>query len=191
MPKLRLNNEHRQKLRRLAKRLVTAPQERVEAVNRAHQEAAALVREYLVAKFPQDDMELLEKYKVAAKDYCIKFVWGEKWRMFNFNKEYDDVPLIPLAAHTYNVKPYPSTPEIDRALNALEREGQALERASEEVLRPYLSLIEYQARTFEDVVEAWPEAEQIRAELEPKKLPVPITALKEKIAADMQRRKAA
>lgn len=158
MAKTRLCYQHRNYLNDLAKKLVHAPAEQ-SAMDAAYSAAAVAISAMVVAKYPIKDMLVLKRYDAARFDQCI-FLDDAGGRMrFDFRTE-EEAPLVP-CRFGCNSRVFVPDPEIRAITDAWNDAVFAHKEALAAKLGDYRSLIAA-AKTFEDVVEIWPEAEQLR-----------------------------
>lgn len=159
MQKTRLNAAHRNLLREFARTNVTAPKEQ-RANDRAYARAAEHALAIVTKKYPPADMELLAKYKVAVPatkitgagpdGRFVAFVFGE------------GAPLLPMNYRSHQSFVFGKTAVA--AIEAAQKAKDALDWAVAAKLDRYFALITA-ARTLEDVIAAWPAAEQCREQI--------------------------
>lgn len=168
----RLNSNHRSTLTALADKIVDVPAE-AKAEEVAYQKAAPLVRALVEAEFPPKEMAILLKHEVARRDRCIN-VQGETAGVerFEFRKvsETDDDdengnqdhPLVPNRPdYSCRNRIYIANAKTQTAVAAWVKAFDAKRKAYKEKIAKYHSFIAY-AATYEQVLETWPEAEQVR-----------------------------
>lgn len=197
----RLTTNHRAILRELADKIVDCPAEtRLE--ESAYQRAAPLVRKLVEAEFPPAEMVILDKYEVARRDRCINVQIAEggagSVERFKFrdkaNKEGDDWddeadeshPLVPDRGGCKN-RIYIANAKTAAAVHHWRLMLDALKKAKSEKLGKYHTFVD-NARTFEQVLEVWPEAVQVSERIRGN-LPVALNAeILAEITADSKRR---
>ena len=175
MAKTRLLVSAKDSLRRFARQNVTASKEQ-KALDTAYNKAAKLLMPIIEKQFPTADMELLNKYKVARRDTCIRCV-NENGRVVQFDFTNDDAPLLPdrycyCSSHNFTV-----TKACLSAIDDWLLKKDTCEKAEKEILNQYFALIEA-TRYAEDILEIWPAAEPVLAsyvQLRKQKLPVAVS----------------
>lgn len=189
--KTRMSLERRGLLHNYSAKVVTAPANLQTEIDNHSNWVNKLVKDWMRAKFPQHDMQVLARYKCASPDYCVKFKAPERPVVgWTFPQDEPDMPLMPHSAHTYSrpVHELDST-EIPDAIASWEK---AQDRRDDMVMNLrglYLDLIR-SARYVEDIFEVWPEARAIERDLIPQSnLPMALSDDTVKaIKADMARR---
>lgn len=153
MAKTRLTNNHRDILGHLARELVSCPVEKQADID-AYAAAAPLVRKMVEDVQPPKDMKVLQKYGCANIDDCIRLsLSAGGYTHFYFEK--GKGPL------TTSCKTFLSDEATTAVVNARLKAAEALKKATEAKLSDYYSLIQ-SSKTFEEVLEIWPEAERLR-----------------------------
>lgn len=156
MASIRLNDNLRSRLNKLRAEIVKCPVE-LAAVEAMYNVAEPLVRATVVAAYPPADMEILKKYEVAFVDDCIKLQLTSGG-VDQFNFKTGTGPMV--AKPTYTGKIYLADEETTDAVANWSRAKSNLSLALGRKHEDYRSLIT-SARTLEEVIEIWPEAEQI------------------------------
>lgn len=169
----RLNDAHRTKLYELRDKIVGCPVE-MAALRQAYEQAAPLVRRAVAAKYPEKDMKICAKYEAARGDDCIKLTLTSGGvQEFNFDK--DTGPLV--VKKTYNGQMYAADELTTKAvldwITARDLHKKTLKDKHED----YAALIR-NAKTLDEIVEVWPEAEQLRI-----MFGKPLVALSEEVKA--------
>lgn len=184
--KTRLTMSARFALKKLAGELVTSPDED-KAVKAAYKKAAPLVRSIVETKYPPKDMRVLQKYKKAQKDDCIKLQLAAGGiEVFNFAGN-----TGPMVAHkTYEGVIYPADTIATDAVLEWKKAVDARTAARDQKIADYKTLI-YAARNLEDVTAIWPEAEKVRSQLKSTALVVLSPDVVTRIQADVATRKKA
>lgn len=154
MAKIRLNQTHREALRRFAREHVACVPEQ-KARDTTYRKASTGVRRDVEKQFPTTDMEILARYKVAKPDTCIRGGSPSgQFTAFTFDSK-EDAPFVPdRCCSSRSISFAQSTVT---AIEAFEVADAALKKAREAKLAAYEALIT-SARTFEEVVEIWPAA---------------------------------
>lgn len=160
MAKLRLNNEHRLFLRRLARNNISCPAE-AKTDAEAYEKAAKVVRAAVLERYPTKDMNVLRRYNVAYRDTCLRFqLTAGGVVQFELRGQAEEVglwvPDLRCSNHIY---------QIDEAGSALVvaslSAAGALDEAIERKHADYVALIAA-SQTLEQVEEVWPEAAVLR-----------------------------
>lgn len=160
--KTRLNTRFRNMLMRHARDARPTYRED-EAAQGAYAVASSLVRSCVESMFPPKDMRLLRKYQVAAPDYCIRGCDLDTSRVVQFTFRSDDEG--PLTPNRYcSSRSIPFTAETVSAIDAFEKAKAVVTDIEDRRMTDYRALI-YAAKTFEDVVEVWAGAEELRASI--------------------------
>jgi len=173
MARTRLLVSAKDSLRRFARQNVAASKEQ-KALDAAYSKAAKLLMPIIEKRFPTADMELLNKYKVARRDTCIRCV-NENGRVVQFDFTNDDAPLLPdryCSSRNSTV-----TKACLSAIDDWLVKRDACEKAEKKILDQYFALIEA-TRYAEDIIEIWPASEPALApyvELRKQKLPVAVS----------------
>lgn len=162
MAKKVLNKGHREALESLAHKLVIETQDRA-ALDAAYEACANMVKGLVEAKFPPADMAVLKKYDQAYPDGCIYISagWGG-YERFNFRDGDERVPMRPGDRYGCNSRnPYLLNDEQTALYDAFKFADREHSDAIKTRYADYRALIQ-SARTFEELVEVWPAAEQLR-----------------------------
>jgi hypothetical protein len=168
-------------LNELARELVSAPDEDA-ALTNAYQAASVLVRRTVEAALPPSDMQVLRKYDCARIDDCIRLNLpaGGVVR-FQFDEETGPLSISG-CGRIFN-----ADDETMHAVNAWQDALRAQQKAISLKLSDYGALIAI-ARNYEDVVEVWPEAEQLRSQFDAGYLTVFSPDVIARIRSDVQTR---
>lgn len=162
MAKKILNKAHREALLNLANKLVHETQDKA-ALDAAYDACADMVSKLVQAKFPPADMEVLKRYEQAYPDACVYISagWGG-YERFNFRDGDERIPMRPGDRYGCNSRnPYLLTDEQTAIYDAFKLADKEHGIAIKTRYADYRALIE-SARTFEELVEVWPAAEQLR-----------------------------
>ncbi len=184
MGKIRLTLGARDTLRSLAKKLVVAEPE-AKAVEKSYKALAPIMRKIIEAKYPPRDMRVLKKYEKAEIDDCIR-VQLASGGVDEFKFIEDTGPL--------SACPYCSIYPLDAKQTDLFAEWEKATTAHKEAVRQ--KLLDYNgliiaSRTWEDVIEIWPEAATIKPEFANYPLTILSAEVIERIKADVSTREAA
>jgi len=185
MASTRLNEGHRGALRALAIRVVDCPEE-TKAEDRAYKRAAPLVAKVVLKQYPEAEMKVLSKYDLTRRDACINLqltAGGVEQFKFRDGEE----AVVANTEYSCRHRIYSTDERTTEAVTAWRQCFDAKEAAIKRKLADYTAFIA-SATTFEQVLEIWPEAEEIAPRIR-KNLPV---ALSEEtvaaITADSNRR---
>lgn len=189
--KTRLNSTHRRILTQLVEQKVTSPATE-DLVDGAKAALGALITDHLTQQWPQADMAVLEKYGCAATVARVRVMDLRDRDSWEFN-----VPLSKPLSLRYSKLYIRSqtddptalcSPEIHRAFDRLIKAHEIHDSETYDKRVPYTALIRASA-TFEAVLAAWPEAEEVRTKIIPPQLPSIATPdFRALIKADMARR---
>lgn len=159
----RLSDSNRRELLDYAVTLVRETEERT-AMNSAYNAAADVIVEAVERNFPTNDMMVLQRYSMAAKDYCIYISNGGHgdYHQFTFLEDDKRVPLRP----THRCRNQAVLLEDDEAkvLHEYSTIKSAFDEAVRQRAMDFKSLI-YNCATFNQLVEIWPGAEKMRAKI--------------------------
>jgi hypothetical protein len=184
MAKIRLTQESRTGLVRHAEKLISCNAEKA-VVEKAYKLVAPAIRKIIEAKYPSKDMLVLKKYGASHIDDCIRVnLTAGGVDEFKFDKE-----TGPLTACRYCAAYQLDDAATDLFANwklATEAHTEAVNKK----LSDYRSLIRA-SRNWEDVIEIWPEASQIKPPSPSYALVALSTDAVERIKADVAERKAA
>ena len=163
MAKKVLNKTHRETLENLANRLVHETADK-SAVDAAYNACADMVSKLVKAKYPEADMAVLQKYDVGRKDSCIYLSAGYGgMERFSFRSSDERIPHVP-DRYCNNRTPYLLTDEQVALYDAFKKADVEFQQAIRSRLADYRALIA-NARTFEELVEIWPAADQLREKI--------------------------
>lgn len=180
----RLTYDKRMKLIQLAHSIVECPEE-ARTIHDTYKIAAPLVRAAVEVRYPRKDMLICKKYDVAAIDDCIKITHvGALVSMFTFKKGRG-----PLAAKstTQGIIYQTDAATFDAVENWVNAVA-TYKKAKERKLTDYRSLINH-ARTYEQVLAVWPEAEAVRSDMGSQALIVMSDEVLDRIRSDVEARK--
>lgn len=155
MAKTRLYLRDRETLLNHARGLIDCPVERAEYLARKA-DLVALVRPLVEQTFPDREMWVLRKYRLANTQKHVDIRWGDQRSQQAKcpTGEAVDIPVTHNSADEIRLpKPHPIYDAFDRYQTA--KDG--LNAAKERKLEDYRTLI-WSMRNFEDVVAVWPEA---------------------------------
>ena len=184
MTKIRLTQSARDDLRSLAKKLVLAEPE-AKAVEKAYKALAPIMRKMIEAKYPPRDMRVLKKYEKAEIDDCIRVQLASGGvQKFDFESGTGPLSACPYC-NTYPLDAK-QTDLFDEWLMAVQKHNEAIDKK----LSDYRGLI-IASRTWEDVIDVWPEAKTIKPEFANYPLSILSADVIERIKADVSTREAA
>jgi hypothetical protein len=158
----RLNTDDRKVLKALVKTIVLCPQEQKQ-VDDAYNLVKGKIREYVLKQWPETDMKVLRKYKLTESQtsFCVQLTPGGV-EQFNFSKE--DALEVPDSTAIYSGGYNRVIAVLDEKLTKLVNNWKTSKDLHTEVLAKkqgmYFSFID-SAKTFEQVLEVWPEAAQV------------------------------
>ena len=186
MTQIRLTHDKRQRLHKLARDLVTCHAEK-KALNEAYKIAAPLVRKIVEARYPRRDMMICQKYQVADIDDTIRLnLTAGGVEEFKFK---DKTGPLAVAGYCSNRMFQADDAATDAVMNWV-RARDSYRDAIKTKLSDYRALIEG-ARTFEQVLTVWPEAETLRSDMGSTALIVLSDEVVDRIKADVAQRRAA
>lgn len=210
MKKTRLRSNHRSKLTKYAEQIVDALEERA-ALDAATQALTDYVVDLFARMFPERDMRVLSKYGMTAKvkefeayfDVPVRLDAQARWyRGDNMAPIMDNTPRVTLTApvtvpfrvvphHTNFVRVAVGTDARLAQLISAQRVASWQHQARRErKLEDYRALIR-EATTYEAVIEIWPEAADLRADIA--KVEYGLTTLdpaaRERIRRDVEERR--
>lgn len=177
MAQTRLLESHRQALRDLSRRVVDCPTE-TKAEEAAYQKFSPVARKIIEKQFPAADMAVFAKYEMTRQDRCVRFQqtsMGVEQFEFRAGEEVT-IPRNGGCSSRIYMADERATELLQKWVSAKD----AKEKALEAKLNQYSAFIE-SARTFEQVLEIWPEAIELEPRIK-KNLPV---ALSETTIADI------
>lgn len=169
MAKKRLNKTHRDMLKRLARDKVESP-ETQKVIDRTLTKAQTIAFKEHQKQFPEDDMKLLQKYGVAKTTTDIPILFHCK---DTGKSDHDSVTVEESFIHPEN-NSWRTDPKhkvqskydgpLHKACKAYSQAKKDHDEAITSKRRDYNTLID-NARTFEDVLEVWSEAEELRTSI--------------------------
>lgn len=156
MAKVRLNKEMRERLLAFASKNAVSPTHD-KATDKAYAAALPLVLAAVRKKYPEADMAILAKYKLAEPDACL-IGYSDTGQQVKVTLRQADAPVCPKGYCHSRSYAWPA-----KCVAAIEEFNLRSEQAEDErrrIVRDYKSLIEnYQ--TAEDIIEAWPAAQTV------------------------------
>jgi hypothetical protein len=157
MASTRLTNNHRDVLKALVTRIVDCPIE-IKAEAAAYAKAAPMVRKIVEMKYPAAEMKVLDKYRCALLDECVRIQHPDgSVQQFTFRK--GDAPNVP-NHHSCSQRMYLSDERQQKAVEAWVDAATALKDGTQKKREDYNAFI-HSAGTFEQLIEIWPEAVQV------------------------------
>lgn len=159
MTSTRMNDSHRQFLRELMRETVKCPAEE-KALDVAYKAAAPLVRKIVEAKYPAKDMKVLQTYKVACADCCIKLqLTAGGVNQFTFATE-KEAPFRP-DNYGCSSQIFAADDAASNAVNAWVLAKAAHDKALGQKREDYGALINHTA-ALEQIEAVWPAAAKLR-----------------------------
>lgn len=181
----RLNQEHREALYDLARRVVDCPDE-AKAEDAAYKKAAPLVRKCVEVKYPAADMAVLSKYDLVRRDHCIQLQLTAGG-VEEFEFRHDEPPPVVASRGSCYGRIHPADEKTTAAVSAWKLAKDANEKARDKKLEQYRAFVR-SATTFEQVLEVWPEASALTPNIA-RNLPVAVSVETiDAIKADSARR---
>lgn len=119
--------------------------------------ALPLVMSAAHVKYPAKDMAVLKKYDCAREDHCIRI--AAESLVTQFDIKLDDAGVLRPQYH--GCRPIPCDDVTRQAVETWRTAVTINKEALDQKRRDYRGLIRA-ARTFEEIVEVWPEAEELR-----------------------------
>jgi hypothetical protein len=158
----RLSDHDRAALYGLAKKRIEETQDTTE-LDAAYDAAAAAVHDALVEKYPQKDMKVLARYDAATSDACVYVSRGHyDYDQFCFREGDKRIPLRPGRSGGCNSRnAFMLEGERADIYIAFTKAKEAHEAAIKQRFADFKALI-FASKTFNEVAEVWPEAEQLR-----------------------------
>lgn len=159
--KIRLNDNIRGRLIKMIDEKVEAKTE-ADAITATYKIAMPLVRAAIIARYPQKDMKILQKYEQAGPDTCVRvnFTAGG---VNEFKLAENDGLLTPGSKDSYGCRnriyniDETATDAVQNWLFAVAAHKKAVSAKHED----YMALIRC-SNTLEDVESVWPEASEVR-----------------------------
>lgn len=162
MARTRLTQNARSVLNGLARKLITTPVE-TQALKDAYAVALSGVIAAVELSYLQKDMKILARYEVAFRDTCIKLqADGRYVRQFIINSD-AEASLVP-RRNGCSARVYLVEDAVWESIGIWETAKKTADTARNQKRADYEGLIAA-SRFFEDVVEVWPEAEQLRTQI--------------------------
>ena len=157
MAQKRLNENHRRVLIDYAEQVVDCPKEKA-ATKKAYDAVAPLVTALVEKMFPPADMAVCKKYDAAWPDTCIKMQMpGGLVDQFTYESE-EVAPLV--ARHNCSRQIYLADHKLTAKFEVWVSAAKHYTETKEALLEKYRAFIR-NAKTFEEVLEVWPEAAAI------------------------------
>lgn len=159
MARTRLNSGHREELESLAEQIIATPKE-TDNVNRLYALAYPGVMAAVEHRYPPKDMAVLKRYECAGPVRSIK-VQSERSVATEFDIRKTDRQPIQPSQYSYSSLIFIVDHDLLKLAEELSAALVAQKDARKRKLADYKGFISA-SRFFEDVVEIWPEAEQLR-----------------------------
>lgn len=195
MPKTRLLRHHRDTLKNFAREKVQITKAEQEEINKLRQKINKMVISFITKNFPQKDMVILKKYGCASVDRCIYFMVPDttltvQWKFPEEMK--DTLPLMPIrSTRSYGRNIHDGGDELPKLIQEYEKLESKAKEDRNQRRRDYFALIEY-TRNYEDLLEIWPEAEEVRSRITGYQVPSVVSdEMIARIKADQEARKSA
>lgn len=140
--------------------------EPTDALDAAYELAADAISAKVMADNPPRDMKVLKRYNLANKDQCIFISQGKGWgySRFRFREGDGRVHLRAIRWGGCDRNPILLEGEAAAAFGKYTAAAKAWDAAISDRLGDYKALIQ-SARTFNELVDAWPAAEGVRAQI--------------------------
>lgn len=184
MAKTRLNESMRNALHGLARSKISCPEEKA-TENKAYGVAEKLILKMVNERYPTKDMKILQKYEVTRQDSCLRMQMTTGGVGEFTIKDESKYPLVP--SGYCGGRLYAADEATSDALQKWTTARDAVRQATKEKLSDYRSLILF-SRNLEDVEAIWPEATEIRQNLN-RSLPVLLSDdIVARIKADVETR---
>lgn len=175
----RLNNDHRNVLLSLARKVAEETLDSTVQVKKFKTELAELARPIVLKEFPIEDMKILRKYEVASYDFAFRFVHDGSSDIFQVRFDYDIDPKDYASDKEYKkaheamgiIVPdgYNVRSRILKASKKLSDTRHAYEKLKNKHQADYTAMFSRYAaiiqhyKTYESLVEVWPEAATVSA----------------------------
>lgn len=172
MPK-RLNADDRSVLKSLVKKLVHCDKEK-NKVEEVYKKIAPTIRDFVLKRWPDKDMDVLRKYGFTQEVHSFQVALDDGGvEQFTFDKE-DKFEIPDHSAINHSLKGtarygyYDVVAVLDKKTTALCNQWVNARKDYEQAISTkrgkYFSFIEM-AKTFEQILEVWPEATQVSEQI--------------------------
>lgn len=156
----KLNQDNRAWLYNKARERILETQDK-KLLDSTYKAAANVVASLVVKKFPQADMAVLERYKVARHDRCVYIsTGGGDYQRFEFRENDKNIPLSPGEGCNRRT-PYLLDDKQALILKAYFGAQKDHDKAIEVRTHDFRNMI-YTVKTFEALATLWPGAEAYR-----------------------------
>jgi len=157
----RLSQGDRDVLYRFALKCVKETQDTSE-LDAAYDAAAQVVHDALIEKYPQKDMKVLARYDAAVSDACVYVSKGYyDYDQFCFREGDKRIPLRPTGRGCNSRNAFMLEGGREDIYSTYTKAKGAHDAAVKQRYNDYKALI-YAAKTFNEVVEVWPQADNLR-----------------------------
>lgn len=189
MAKLRLNERHRSALLRLAR--IKIDQSLVSEnmqVNAQHLALGVNITQMLIERYPPGDMKVLQRYDLANVDHCVNLSFPNG-RVVQYTYADEDA-TIPLTPNRKYCQRLPVIADLELDYDRYMTAKEDFKKTVKTRMNDYDTLIRI-ARYYEDVLEVWSEAEEVRVQFGATAVAVAITSdVVARIRADIDARRA-
>lgn len=159
MSKIRLNADMRKDLLAYAQSVISFPADEA-AIQQLYREAQGAARAAIQRRYPLADMLVLAKYDAARQTDSFSFSSGQ-YHCTNFEFEQGSGPIT---KYYYSGRINIELDEYEK-IDAYNEAKKALTAKSKQLLTDYENLLKA-SRSFEELIEVWPEAEVMRDSIE-------------------------
>lgn len=162
---IRLNNHHRNLLKKHAKEIVMADTEGLKEVVDLKYKLGALAVEHAEKSWPAEDMKILKKYELTHQADRVQYFRLGTSDIFSVDLcDLKGKRVVVTAPDNYRYgRPVTPTQEIVNLYDKHALARDKFNKALNEKLNKYFQVIDH-FKTYEKLVEAWPEAAQISNE---------------------------
>lgn len=183
---LRLNVSNRNLLMSHARVIIRQSHKMTEDHDKLYEKMVDMAVALVKAEYPESDLKVLAKYDMVFETSRCNFRYHDNSDVFDvcFNKrtgkkimdrdEYSSIKIkVPQRHGGYNNKIYLASKELSEAMRQYNLEDTLYTKELNEKIEAYRQVINH-AKTFEQLIEYWPEAAQLSEQLIDK-LPVAIS----------------
>lgn len=166
---IRLNNQHRNALKKLARDIVMNDMSGYEVVKKLRHDMGLIALNQIKKDYPVEDMKVLRKYEVTGEMSACLFFAHNTSELISITF-YDDaakptnyeMPINTFAYSGGSRRPRASQ-KLTEAYYKYQVEEKKFNDSLNEKLNRYFQVIDH-FKTYESLVEAWPEAAKISSE---------------------------
>lgn len=183
---LRLNVSSRNLLMSHARDIIRKSHKMTEGHDKLHEKIVDMAVDLVKSVYPEADLKVLSKYNMVLEISRGNFRYHDSSDVFDiqFNKrtgkkildrdEFTSIKIkVPYSHAGYNSKIYLASKELSDAMRQYDLEDTNYTKELNEKVENYRQVINH-AKTFEQLIEYWPEAAQLSEQLI-EKLPVAIS----------------